>query len=264
MSRLSEQLKYFVAKKISEDPAWSSIQVILSGHEVPGEGEHKIMEYIRTTRSSPGYSPNIRHCLYGLDADLMMLGLLSHEPHFALLREEVTFGGRGKKKTGATSNPDSQNFFLMHLSLFREYLDLEFGSLRESLPFPYDVERVIDDFILISFFVGNDFLPHLPGLHINEGALSSFFNIYKAALPKLGGYINDNGVLNLDRLEVLLKGIGEMEMDLFLSERTDMKFLENKRESKLGKPENGNHKNQANKGGKNGLSRFSCVANLKL
>ena len=92
MARLSNQLRYFVNKKITEDANWRNIEVVLSGHDVPGEGEHKVMEYIRLAKAQPDYNPNVRHCLYGLDADLIMLGLLSHDPHFCLLREEVKFG----------------------------------------------------------------------------------------------------------------------------------------------------------------------------
>ncbi|KAJ3036230.1 5'-3' exoribonuclease 1, partial [Rhizophlyctis rosea] len=227
MARLQEQLKYFINKKITEDASWRGIEVILSGHEVPGEGEHKIMEYLRLAKSQPDYSPNLRHCLYGLDADLMMLGLLSHEPHFALLREEVTFG-KTRKKSGA--NPESQNFYLMHLSLFREYLDLEFSPLKQTLPFTYDLERIIDDFIFMSFFVGNDFLPNLPGLHINEGALAFMFRTYKKVIPSAGGYLNDGGELNLERCEMLLKEISGTERELFEVERGDMMWVKGKRD----------------------------------
>ena len=56
MARLSEHLKFYVLKKQTEDPLWQKATVILSGHEVRGEGEHKIMEHIRwgaRTRMGP-------------------------------------------------------------------------------------------------------------------------------------------------------------------------------------------------------------------
>ncbi|GAA5924119.1 hypothetical protein JCM10213_004497 [Rhodosporidiobolus nylandii] len=235
MARLSQQLKYFIAKKVSEDADWRGVEIILSGHEVPGEGEHKIMEYIRLSKAQPDYNPNVRHCLYGLDADLIMLGLLSHDPHFCLLREEVTFGPRGGK--GKTKGLENQNFFLMHLSLFREYLDLEFSSLKTlspPLPFEYDLERIIDDFILLNVFVGNDFLPHLPGLHINEGALNRLFEIYKRVLPEAGGYLNEHGHLRVERLQLILNELGGFEREQFEHEQADTSFLKGKRGGRNG------------------------------
>jgi 5'-3' exoribonuclease 1 len=228
MARLTQHLKYFVNKKVSEDADWQGVEIVLSGHEVPGEGEHKIMEYIRQAKAQPEYDPNRRHCLYGLDADLIMLGLLSHDPHFCLLREEVTFGRQSK---GKSKELEHQNFYLMHLCIVREYLELEFQELKEPgvLGFPFDMERVIDDFILMAFFVGNDFLPNLPHLHINEGALALMFGIYKVVLPKANGYINEGGVINMDRLALLLDELSHVEYRFFESENADASWFKGKR-----------------------------------
>ncbi|RKF54038.1 5'-3' exoribonuclease 1 [Golovinomyces cichoracearum] len=231
MHKLTIQLKFFINKKISEDTDWQGVKIILSGHEVPGEGEHKIMEYIRHAKAQPEYNPNIRHCLYGLDADLIMLGLLSHDPHFCLLREEVTFGRASKSKS---KELEHQKFYLTHLCIVREYLELEFQELREpgAMKFNFDLERVIDDFILMAFFVGNDFLPNLPNLHINEGALALMFKIYKTVLPKAGGYINEGGVINLNRLNVLLDEISHVEYRYFESDVSDQNWFNSKQMSK--------------------------------
>lgn len=232
MQKLTKQLKYFINKKISEDTDWQGVEIVLSGHEVPGEGEHKIMEYIRCSKAQPDYESNVRHCLYGLDADLIMLGLLSHDPHFCLLREEVTFGRQVSKKP---KELEHQNFYLLHLSVVREYLELEFQELEQEgvLDFPFDMERVIDDFILMAFFVGNDFLPNLPNLHINEGALALMFKLYKEVLPKMGGYINEQGVINVQRLGMLVTALSAVEYRFFEAENSDAQWIKSKKDSNI-------------------------------
>lgn len=242
MAKLSQQLRYFVNKKVSEDTDWQGCEIVLSGHEVPGEGEHKIMEYIRNAKSQPGYNPNVRHCLYGLDADLIMLGLLSHDPHFCLLREEVTFGRASKTKS---KELEHQNFYLLHLCMVREYLEMEFQELQAegALKFPFDLEKVIDDFILMAFFVGNDFLPNLPNLHINEGALARMFGIYKKVLPQCEGYLHDNGVINMSRVQLLLEELGQIEVDAFENDISDEKWFASKQmENKNGSQNGAQHK----------------------
>ena len=115
----------------------------------------------------------------------------------------------------------------MHLSIVREYLELEFQELDQPgvLSFGYNFERILDDFILLAFFVGNDFLPNLPGLHINEGALSLMFKIYKAILPKANGYINEQGNVNLERLALVLTEMEAHEFRVFESEHSDAELV---------------------------------------
>ncbi|XP_036149459.1 5'-3' exoribonuclease 1 isoform X2 [Monomorium pharaonis] len=223
MAKLGEQIKRFIEHKISTDEAWMKCKVLFSGSEVPGEGEHKIMDYIRYMKASEGYDSNSRHCLYGLDADLIMLGLCSHEPNFSLLREEVKFGKQQVKTT-----PEETKFCLLHLSLLREYIEHEFSPIKDKLSFSFDIEKIIDDWVLMGFLVGNDFIPHLPYLHIANGALPILYRAYMEVLPTLEGYINESGTLKLDRFEKFMEKLSRLDVEQFNEHYADIKFFESK------------------------------------
>ena len=234
MQKVSDLIKYFIQKKIKEDPVWRNLKVIYSGHEIPGEGEHKIMEHIRMLRSQPGYQPNTRHCIYGQDADLIMLGLVTHEPHFTILREVIDFSGgftnKNVLKTVKKFTKES-DFQLLHLSVVREYLQIEF--CRDYPTETYDLERTIDDFVFMTFLVGNDFLPHLITLDIGEGAFDLLFKIYKEQRPGWGKgqYLTESGdISDPGRLERFLEAIGSVETEILEQRQIDdVEYMKKKR-----------------------------------
>jgi 5'-3' exoribonuclease 2 len=68
-------------------PVWSP-QVILSDSSVPGEGEHKLIDFMRRSRQHrPAGTREPRHCLYGSDADLVLLALATRERNVLIIRE---------------------------------------------------------------------------------------------------------------------------------------------------------------------------------
>ena len=130
-----------------------------------------------------------RHCIYGLDADLIMLALATHAPAVVILREKVVFRGRKSASSKAVSLRATGEYVLLHSELLRRYLDLELRTLL--LPFDFSLDRILNDLLLLSFLVGNDFLPHSPALAIEEDGLDRLFGSYKKLLPNLGGYLLD-------------------------------------------------------------------------
>jgi 5'-3' exoribonuclease 1 len=217
---------------MATDDVWKEgADVIVSGPDVPGEGEHKVMDFIRECQEkaqkgedleSRHYQPDYTHVLYGLDADLIMLGLVTHEPNFMLLREKmsVVMAGRGRHKYRKKKDMlqyDQNDFEVLEVTSLRQMLALQFRQFADEgrLQTKFDLDRVIDDFVFMCMMVGNDFLPRLPHLEINTGAISLMMSNYIDCLTEWGGYISNKEKIHPQRFEEFVYNLAAYEEKYF-------------------------------------------------
>lgn len=239
MWRLSIALQYYVHLRLNNSPAWRNIDVILSDSNCPGEGEHKIMKFIRLQRGLDGYDPNLRHVVYGLDADLIMLCLATHEANCTILREQVQANKQEQEteeekmqrmireadqqhKSADQSGKEEERkppistkpFQLLSVPKLRQYLQYDLQLNDPTIP--QDNEAILDDFVFMCFFVGNDFLPHSPTLEIREKAIDLLMQVYKNNLRYIGGHLCDGPNVHLERVERFARLVGQYEEQIFM------------------------------------------------
>ena len=158
MDHLTKYIDWFIRKRINEDEKWQNIEVVFSNEKACGEGEHKVLNFIRYY----GHA-NETYCIHGLDADLIMLSLGTHLPNFYILREDLY--------------DHSNAFFLINVGEVHDKLaDL---IKWQSNTFEYNNENAVNDFIFLCFMVGNDFLPHIPSIEIIESGIELILEVYK-------------------------------------------------------------------------------------
>lgn len=146
-----------------------------SSYHEPGEGEHKILQHIKMSNYK-----NI--CIYGLDADLIFLSLSLINKNINLLREEVNFKGIIER------NDDNKNK-LCYVSI---------NNLKTAIVKIIDKDcqnknNLIGDFIFICYFLGNDFIPHLPSINISSEGLEILLSIYDSTKKNNDGYLTNIG-----------------------------------------------------------------------
>jgi len=120
------------------------IEYIVSDSNEPGEGEHKAFDLIR--RTDPKYS----FVIVGMDADLIMLSLTSHRDNVWLYREATFI---------KTKQVNARGFVYLDVWNLRKHI---IRSMTSGSNTALDENRIIEDFLAITFLLGCDFLPHNP------------------------------------------------------------------------------------------------------
>jgi 5'-3' exonuclease len=181
--------------------------IIVSTSNEPGEGEHKIFQYIRDNSIK-----NDNVMIYGLDSDLFMLSIFHHEyyKNVFVFREAPDFL---HSKLPITID-DSNNCFLVDIGLLRTYILKEMG---------FSDSKRIYDYAFLCFLLGNDFLPHFPALNIRTHGIQSLLDIYNKLFHNkperfLVYNINGNFHIEWNNFEFILKQLSILEHDFLITE----------------------------------------------
>ena len=187
-------LSNYLKGMLKTDKYYKSIpNCILSDASYPGEGEHKILEYLRNNREDTQTKDDVATIIYGLDADLIMLSMASKYTDIYLLRESVHFG-----------QVKEDCFCYLDIPTFKSYL---FETITENIDDDFkenlEIDLLVQDYIFLCFFVGNDFLPNLPSLHIKQDGIDYILDIYKDLLCIREEYLIRENEINISFLKSL-------------------------------------------------------------
>jgi len=180
MTKLNTRMREYVAAQAYAANDGSGPTYIYSGSDTAGEGEHKIFEYIR---EFPGYHKDTTTLIYGLDADLIMLCLnhLHISENIFLYRDTPEF----IQSLDNTLSKDDHYFLdIPTFACSLEAIMRETTTAGVAVPVVPEhritegVVAAIDDYILMTFMLGNDFMPHFPSLNLRTIGMTILLQTY--------------------------------------------------------------------------------------
>ena len=201
MHDLTKYINYHIRREIQYGE-WRGVEVIFSPHTSPGEGEHTCLDYIRSLNGDETV------CMYGPDGDLLMLGLVTPR-QFYLLKEDLYV---------------CEQWYCIDTTAIRKELIKNMGLVKAYTRKEDDdiIERGVADFILMGFFLGNDFLPKIEMFYLLEDGLDMFLKTYKLIMaPSKKFLVNCDMTINRENFHFFLENI-QREETKYLTMQNDV------------------------------------------
>ena len=174
--RLEEHLATHLFDKYQN----TSIKIQCNSSFVPGEGERKIFDLLKTCHHGK------RSVIYSGDADCILLALAESRV-ITILRD-------------SSSKNNQQKFVFFDIKELKKLL-FEKLKIHSSQKF----QRTIDDFIILVMFFGNDFLPPLPALDIWNGGIDGLIEVYREVYSARKTFLSFEGRLNKQILKLFFE-----------------------------------------------------------
>ena len=205
MNKLNLQIKYHFRTPIP----YKVKQIIISGSDEPGEGEHKIFEYIRENSNE---LLNDKTVIYGLDADLIMLTInhLQYNQNMYLFRETPDF------IKSIDNSLDPNCLYMIDIPQFKDNMVL---YLNNDIEPKTNIEKNrVFDYIFLCFLLGNDFLPHFPALNIRNNGMDIVLQTYRNVIGNKSKNLVNNNKIIWKNVRLLIQELGKNEEDNIIQE----------------------------------------------
>ena len=201
--------------------AFNVKQILVSGSDVSGEGEHKIFEYIRDNAE---YHKTGNTVIYGMDADLIMLSLnhVQFAENIFLFRETPEF----IKQVDNTLCPNTLYLFDIRALGEKIKKELSTHTNKNNNTNNNISDDVLYDYIFMCFMLGNDFLPHFPALNIRTDGITRLIGAYNTVFgPNSHLYENTlttNKVINWSNVKRFITYLSDHEYS-YISEEYNIR-----------------------------------------
>jgi 5'-3' exoribonuclease 1 len=198
-----------ITKAFSDPSLYNLSDIIISGSNEYGEGEHKIFKYIRDV---PHEHNGVNTIIYGLDADLIMLSI-NHLPitkNIYLFRETPEF----IKSINADLEPNES--YVLDIPELADIITLDMNNGIE-LSNEQQKNRIYD-YIFLCFFLGNDFMPHFPAANIRTGGIDKMLQSYKATIGNTNENLTDGKVIYWKNVRKLVEFLAKNELEFLKKE----------------------------------------------
>jgi 5'-3' exonuclease len=168
----------------------NNLKIILSTSNTHGEGEHKIHQFLKEQNN-----PTATKIVYGLDADLLFLTMATQLPKLYVFREAIQIDEKSTKK-----------FLMVDIDLLKSGIFEEIQSHVKTKKL--DLNKVLNDYIMMGFLLGNDFLPNIPSLTLSPinpkvtNGLDILLKIYPEFIEN-NDYISTNNANFIKLVEIL-------------------------------------------------------------
>jgi 5'-3' exonuclease len=199
--------------KYQSPSSMKALNIIVSGSNQVGEGEHKLFDYIR---KNPEKHKDQVSVIYGLDADLIMLSInhLPVSPNTYLFRETPHF----ISSIDSNLEPDA-DYFLDIPELTEAIVkfmnnDKELTAEQKT---SVSQRNKIYDYIFLGFFLGNDFMPHFPAVNIRTGGVDKMMNAYRATIGT-NEFLSDGKTIQWNNVRKLIQFIANLEEEYIVTE----------------------------------------------